>query len=119
MDETSYVLGIQISRNRKMKHLYQDQNNYLDKVLKLFNMTDTKPMIRFIKSTIYLIKNGANNPKAKRIDINYHYILDIVEMGEIKVDYVTFGEMLADPMTKGLSLKKFKKHVTTMDLKSI
>ncbi|KAL5834740.1 hypothetical protein ACOSQ3_014335 [Xanthoceras sorbifolium] len=71
------------------------------------------------KSAIYLIKSGANTSKAKHIDVNYHYILDIVERGEIKADYVPFSEMVAYPMTKGLSLEKFREHVTTMDLKSI
>ncbi|KAK0606530.1 hypothetical protein LWI29_000218 [Acer saccharum] len=59
------------------------------------------------KSAISLVKSGANSPKAKHIDVNYHYILDIVERGEIKVDYIPSGEMVADPMTKGLSLEKF------------
>ena len=46
------------------------------------------------KFAISSIKSRANSSKGKHIDINYHYIQDIVEM----------GEMMANPMTKGLNL---------------
>jgi hypothetical protein len=46
------------------------------------------------KFAISLIKSRANSSKGKHIDVNYHYIQDIVEM----------GEMMANPMTKGLNL---------------
>ena len=69
------------------------------------------------KSTISLIKSGANSSKGKHIDINYHYIQDIVEMGEIKVYFVPSTEMMANPMTKGLTLNQFRVHVTGMRLR--
>ncbi|GMP44500.1 hypothetical protein CsSME_00013413 [Camellia sinensis var. sinensis] len=37
---------------------------------------------------------------------------DIVERGEIKVNYIPSEEMVADPMTKGLSLEKFRERIT-------
>uniref|UniRef100_A0A2N9EG19 Reverse transcriptase Ty1/copia-type domain-containing protein n=1 Tax=Fagus sylvatica TaxID=28930 RepID=A0A2N9EG19_FAGSY len=52
------------------------------------------------KSAISLIKSGANSSKGKQIDVNYHYIQDIVETGEIKVHFVPSADMMADPMTK-------------------
>uniref|UniRef100_A0A2N9G0N8 CCHC-type domain-containing protein n=1 Tax=Fagus sylvatica TaxID=28930 RepID=A0A2N9G0N8_FAGSY len=69
------------------------------------------------KSVISLIKSGANSSKSKHIDINYHYIQDIVERGEIKVHFVPSTDMMADPMTKGLTLNQFKVHVTGMGLR--
>ncbi|MBT0984615.1 Ty1/Copia family ribonuclease HI, partial [Salmonella enterica subsp. enterica serovar Typhimurium] len=71
------------------------------------------------KSAIFMIKSGANSSKGKHIDIKYHYIQDIVERGEVKVDYIPSEEMVADPMTKGLSLEKFREHVSTMGLQNI
>ena len=50
--------------------------------------------------------------------MSYHYIQDIVEKGEIKVNYIPSEEMVADPMTKGLSLEKFREHVANMGLKN-
>lgn len=41
------------------------------------------------KYVISLIKSGAKNSKGKHIDVNYYYIQDIEEGGEIKVDYIS------------------------------
>jgi hypothetical protein len=71
------------------------------------------------KSIISLMKSGAHSSKGKYIDINYRYIQDIVEKGEIKVEFISSTEMVDDPMTKGLPLDKFKGHVATMRLKYI
>jgi hypothetical protein len=51
------------------------------------------------KSTIYLIKSGAYSTKGKHIDLNNHYIQDIVEKGEINVEFISSTEMIVDPMT--------------------
>ena len=69
------------------------------------------------KSTISLIKSGVNSSKGKHIDVNYHYIQDIVERGEIKVHFVPSADMMADPMTRGLTLNQFRVHVTGMELR--
>lgn len=39
---------------------------------------------------IALVKSEANSSKRKHIDIYYHYIQDLVERGEIKVNYISF-----------------------------
>ena len=70
------------------------------------------------KFAISLIKSGANSSKGKHIDVNYHYIQDIVEMGEIKVHFVPSADMMPNPMTKGLTLNQFRVHVTGMGLRS-
>lgn len=41
------------------------------------------------KSTISLIEGIANSSKGKHIDVSYHYIQDIMEWGETKVDYIS------------------------------
>lgn len=68
-------------------------------------------------STITLVKNGANISKRKYINVHYHHIPDIVERGEIKVDYISFEKMLVDPMTKELSLERLLEHVMKMGLR--
>ena len=68
------------------------------------------------KSAISLIKIGANSSKSKHIETNNHYIQDIVEKGEIQVRFIPSSEMVVDPMTKGLTLDKFKVHVGNMRL---
>lgn len=63
------------------------------------------------KFAILLIKNEAHNSKGKHIDLDYHYIHDIVERGEIKVHFISSIEMSVDYTTKGLTLDKFRVHV--------
>ena len=63
------------------------------------------------KSAISLIKSGAKISKGKHIETNYHYIQDIMEMGEIRVQFIPSSEMVTNPMTKGLTLDEFKVHV--------
>ena len=69
------------------------------------------------KSAISLIKSRANSSKGKYIDVNYHYIQDILEMGEVKVHFVLSTDMMADPMTKRLTLNQFRVHATSMGLR--
>ena len=69
------------------------------------------------QSTISLLKSRANSSKGKHIDVSYHYIQHIVERSEIKVNYLPSEEMVADPMTNGLSLEKFREHIANMGLK--
>ena len=40
-----------------------------------------------------------------------------MERGEIKVHFVPSADMMADPMTKGLTLNQFKVYVTVMRLR--
>lgn len=51
-------------------------------------------------SAIRLIKIGADSPKGRHIDVDYHNILYIVERGETMVDYMPSANMMADPLTK-------------------
>lgn len=70
------------------------------------------------KSAISLMKSGANSYKGKYIDINYQHMQDKVKRGEIKVDYIASSEMVANLMTNGLSLEKFRGHVIAMGLRT-
>jgi hypothetical protein len=42
-----------------------------------------------------------------------------VEKCEIKIEFISSIEMVADPMTKGLPFDKFKGYVATMGLRYI
>jgi hypothetical protein len=56
MGAANYVLGIKISRNRKSKLLYLDQEKYLEKILKKFNMSNCKPLSTHISKGQHLSK---------------------------------------------------------------
>ena len=69
--------------------------------------------------TISLINSGANSSRGKHIDIQYHYIRNIIQKQDIEVSYIPTSDMIADPMTKGISAEKFVKHVSLMRLRNI
>ena len=71
-------------------------------------------------SAINLIYRGANSLKGQHIDIQYHYIHDVVvEKKEVKVTYIPTSDMIVDPLTKGIPAKLFSKHVDLMGLRNM
>ena len=71
------------------------------------------------QAAISLINSGANSSKGKHIEIQYHYIQDIIQKGEIKVSYIPTSNMLADLLTKSIPTDNFIKHVGLMGLRNI
>ena len=71
------------------------------------------------QAAISLINSGANNSKGRHIEIQYHYIRDIIQKEEIEVSYIPTSDMIDDPMTKGIPAEKFVKHVGLMGLMNI
>ncbi|XP_074352333.1 secreted RxLR effector protein 161-like [Apium graveolens] len=66
-------------------------------------------------STINLIYSGANSSNGQHIELQYHYIHDIVvEKEEVKVTYIPTTDMLADSLTKAILAETFIKHVSLM-----
>ena len=62
------------------------------------------------QSTICLAKNQqVTYGRTKHIDIKYHFILNLVEAGRIKLTYCASEDMVADIFTKGLPIKQFEK----------
>jgi hypothetical protein len=72
MGAANYVLGIKISRNRKSKLLYLDQEKYLEKILKKFNMSNCKPLSTPISNGQHLSKTMCpqNETEIKKNGIN-------------------------------------------------
>jgi hypothetical protein len=46
--------------------------------------------------------------KSKHIEIQYHYICDMVQRGAVKLQYVGIDEQVADVLTKPLCRIKFE-----------
>ena len=46
--------------------------------------------------------------KSKHIEIKYHYIMDMVQRGAMKLHYVATKEQIADVLTKPLARVKFE-----------
>ena len=59
-------------------------------------------------SCIKLLENLVFHDKSKHIEIKYQYIRDMVEKGDMKLQYVSTNEQVADVLTKPLSKVKSK-----------
>ena len=55
------------------------------------------------QSTMALVKNGrANSERSRHINIRYFFVKDRVEQGDVKIEYMPTGDMIADVLTKPL-----------------
>ena len=55
-----------------------------------------------------MLKNPVFHEKLKHIDIKYHYIMDMVQRGGVKLWYVTMDEKINDVLIKPLARVKFE-----------
>jgi hypothetical protein len=60
------------------------------------------------QSCIKMMENPMFHDKSKHIDIQYHYIHDMMQRGGAKLQYVGTDEQVAGVWTKPLSRVKFK-----------
>ncbi|KAH9143431.1 hypothetical protein AeRB84_012561 [Aphanomyces euteiches] len=54
------------------------------------------------QSAIFAMRDNANSKRAKHIDIEYLFVRDAVQSGQILVSYCPTGRMPADIFTKSL-----------------
>ena len=55
-----------------------------------------------------LSENLVFQDKSKHIKIKYHYIMDMVQRGEMKLKYVAMDKQIDDLLTKPLPREKFE-----------
>ncbi|XP_057452665.1 secreted RxLR effector protein 161-like [Lotus japonicus] len=60
------------------------------------------------KSAIDLAKNLVSHGRSKHIETKFHYLRQQVDSGKIKIEYCPTDSQLADILTKGLKIEKFK-----------
>jgi hypothetical protein len=60
------------------------------------------------QSCVKLLENSVFHDKSKHIEIRYHYIIDMVQKGAVKLQYVATDEKITDVLTKPLSRVKFE-----------
>ena len=65
---------------------------------------DCMPIFCDNTSAINLTKNPIHHSRTKHIDIKYHFIRDLVQKGEISVNYVCSKEQIADIFYKSFTL---------------
>jgi hypothetical protein len=60
-----------------------------------------------IQSTIFLKKNPTYHSKTKHIDVQYHFMRDMVERNKVLLEKVDTVENITDSLTKSASVVKF------------
>jgi hypothetical protein len=59
------------------------------------------------QSTIFLAKNPTYHSKTKHIDVQYHFMRDMVERNKVLLEKVDTLENITDSLTKSVSVVKF------------
>jgi hypothetical protein len=63
----------------------------------------------------------AQNPefynRTKHIEVQHHFLCQVMEKGEVNLTYMPTGEQMADTMTKGLSQEKHEHFAMAMGLR--
>ena len=65
---------------------------------------------------IFLAKNNKSGSRSKHINIKYLAIRECVKDKTVVIEHVSTKLMIDDPLTKGMSLSKFKDHIDHMRL---
>lgn len=69
------------------------------------------------QGAIALIKNPENHSRTKHIDVQYHYVREVVEDGLIQISYLPTTEMAADIRTKPLTKAVFQRGVALLGMR--
>ena len=70
------------------------------------------------KSTILLASNPSQHSRTKHIHTKFHFVRDQVNEGNIKIEYKSTEDMVADILTKAVSRVKLNKHLKSLGLRS-
>lgn len=57
--------------------------------------------------------------RSKHIDVRFHFVKDLVDQGQFKIEYISTAEQPADLFTKGLTSIKFEKFRKMLNLDTI
>ena len=71
------------------------------------------------QSAICLTKNPTLHARTKHIDVQYHFVCDMVEDGKVNLEKVDTWENVADALTKPANTTKFKWCTNSMGLNTL
>jgi hypothetical protein len=71
------------------------------------------------QSAIFLEKNPAYDSKTKHIDVQYHFLKDMVEIKKVLLEKVDTLENIADSLTKFVSAVKFSWCIEAMGIAAL
>jgi hypothetical protein len=72
-----------------------------------------------IQSAIFLEKNLAYHLNTNHIDVQYHFLRDMVESNNVLLEKVDMLENIADSLTKSVIVVKFSWCIETMGIATL
>ena len=71
------------------------------------------------QSAIFLAKNPTYHSRTKHIDVQYHFVRDMVESMKVLLEKVDTLENVANSLTKSMSTEKFSWCRATMGISGL
>ena len=71
------------------------------------------------QGAIALSKNPHLHERSKHIDICYHFQRDLVEKGDVSIDYINTSQMVADGLTKPLTRVLYERWIAMLGMVDI
>jgi hypothetical protein len=71
------------------------------------------------QSAIFLAKKPAYHSNTKHIDVQYHFVRDMVERNKVLLEKVDTLENIEDSLTKSVSIVKFSWYREAMGITSL
>ena len=68
------------------------------------------------ESSIKLVKNAEFHACIKHIDVQHHYIRELISERELRIDWISIKKMWADEFMKALPHNSFKQHCIKLKL---
>lgn len=60
--------------------------------------------------------NNRSSSRTKHFDVKYLFVREKIQEFQTRIEHIDTGNMLADPLTKGLTVGIFRNHVIHMGL---
>ena len=96
------------------------QAMWLKKLIFGFHIVESisKPLVIYCDNTVvvHFSQNNRSATRSKHFDIKYLFFREKVREFQTRIEYTTTGHMLEDPLTKGLPIGVYQRHVTHMGL---
>ena len=71
------------------------------------------------QAALGLVQDAQITPRSKHIDVAYHYQQDLIKKDQLRVEFVSTAEIVADSITKPLSKPGFCQFLELLGLQSI
>ena len=93
-----------------LRRFYEDLNVVTDATQPVTLYCDNQAAIAYTKDPRY-------HSKSKHIETKYNFVRDIVAQKEIKIQYISTQQMVADPLTKPVTRDVYAIHSRSLSLR--